>query len=94
MTDWVVVSTLSRLLQMHKLTDVFHVYNISILLSNKLAVIINGWILKFRIFFRKLRMASASPASVTSPQEAGPTNIIKMFTTFTNILAEATVREY
>ena len=39
-------------------------------------------------------MASGSPASVTSPQEAGPTNIIKMFTTYTNILAEATVREY
>ena len=39
-------------------------------------------------------MASASPASVMSPQEAGPTNIIKMFTTYTNILAEATVREY
>ena len=39
-------------------------------------------------------MASASPTSVTPPQEAGPTNIIKMFTTYTNILAEATVREY
>ncbi|XP_015774341.1 PREDICTED: transformation/transcription domain-associated protein-like [Acropora digitifera] len=38
-------------------------------------------------------MASASPASVTPPQEAGPTNIIKMFTTYTNILAEATVPE-
>ena len=39
-------------------------------------------------------MASASPASVTSPQEAGPTNIVKVFTTYTNILAEATVHEY
>ncbi|KAK2564815.1 Transformation/transcription domain-associated protein [Acropora cervicornis] len=38
-------------------------------------------------------MASASPASVTPPQEAGPTNIIKMFTTYTNLLAEATVPE-
>ncbi|XP_068742186.1 transformation/transcription domain-associated protein-like isoform X1 [Montipora capricornis] len=38
-------------------------------------------------------MASASPASVTSPQEAGPTNIIKMFTTYTNILSEATMSE-
>ena len=39
-------------------------------------------------------MASVSPASVMSPQEAGPTNIIKMFTTYTNILAEETVHEY
>lgn len=38
--------------------------------------------------------ASASPASVTSPQEAGPANIIKMFTTYTNILTEASVRKY
>lgn len=37
--------------------------------------------------------ASASPASVTSPQEAGPANIIKMFTTYTNILTEASVPE-
>ena len=57
-------------------------------------VYINEWILKFRIFFRKLTMASASPASVTPPQEAAPTNILKMLTTYTKILAEATVREY
>lgn len=81
MTDWFLLSTLKHLLQMYKLIDVMHVY-------------INEWILKFRMFFRKLTMASASPASVTPPQEAGPTNIIKMFTTYTNILAEATVREY
>ncbi|XP_078376381.1 transformation/transcription domain-associated protein-like isoform X4 [Oculina patagonica] len=37
--------------------------------------------------------ASASPAAVTSPQEAGPTNIIKMFTTYTNILTEASMSE-
>lgn len=36
--------------------------------------------------------AAASPASVTSPlPEAGPTNIIKMFTTYTNILTEASM---
>ena len=34
MTDWIVVSTLSHLLQMHKLTDVLHVYNISLPLLN------------------------------------------------------------
>ena len=39
-------------------------------------------------------MASSSPASVTSPQESGPTNIVKMFTTYTNILTEASMREY
>ncbi|KAJ7354743.1 hypothetical protein OS493_030520 [Desmophyllum pertusum] len=38
--------------------------------------------------------AAASPASVTSPlPEAGPTNIIKMFTTYTNILTEASMTE-
>lgn len=37
---------------------------------------------------------SASPASVTSPQEGGPTNIVKMFTTYTNILTEASMCEY
>ena len=39
-------------------------------------------------------MASSSPVSVTSPQESGPTNIVKMFTTYTNILTEASMREY
>ena len=38
--------------------------------------------------------ASASPTSVTSPQEAGPANIIKMFTTYTNILTEASMCKY
>ncbi|KAJ7370185.1 hypothetical protein OS493_033810 [Desmophyllum pertusum] len=38
--------------------------------------------------------AAASPASVTSPlPETGPTNIIKMFTTYTNILTEASMTE-
>ena len=39
-----------------------------------------------------LAAAAASPASVTSPlPETGPTNIIKMFTTYTNILTEASM---
>lgn len=42
--------------------------------------------------FTVCRMAaSASPTSVTSPQEAGPANIIKMFTTYTNVLTEASM---
>jgi len=45
--------------------------------------------------FMLCRMAaSASPTSVTSPQEAGPANIIKMFTTYTNILTEASMCKY
>ena len=38
-------------------------------------------------------MASSSPASATSPKGSGPTNIVKMFTTYTNILTEASMPE-